>query len=64
MKAVFASTPAFRNFKDVMRRLIQVPKAEVDALVAQAKENSPRNSNPNAPGRKARKTRKRRGIAK
>jgi hypothetical protein len=57
MKVAFTSSPEFKKFKDVMRRLIQVPKAEVDELVAEAKESSLRNNNPNAPGRKRSKKR-------
>ena len=48
----FDSTPAFQHFKDVMRNLIAVPKAEVDELVRAAKESSPRKNNPSAAGRK------------
>jgi hypothetical protein len=39
--ASFDSTPAFQHFKDVMRRLIAVPKAELDAMVQKAKDASP-----------------------
>jgi hypothetical protein len=48
----FDSTPAFQHFKDVMRKLIAVPKAEVDKMVLISKEASPRKNNPQAPGRK------------
>lgn len=50
--ASFNSTPAFQHFREVMRKLIAVPKAELDQMVNAAKEASPRNSDPNAPGRK------------
>jgi hypothetical protein len=50
--APFESTLEFAHFKDVMGRLIQVPKAEVDVMVKEAADTSPRNGNPNAPGRK------------
>jgi len=48
----FDSTPQFQHFKDVMRKLIAVPKAEVDELVKASREASPRKNNPAAPGRK------------
>jgi hypothetical protein len=48
----FDSTPEFAHFTEQMRKLIAVPKARVDELVKQAKESSPRNGNPHAPGRK------------
>jgi hypothetical protein len=50
--APFDSTPEFQHFTDVMRKLIQVPKAEVDAMVKEAHDSSPRKGNPKAPGRK------------
>jgi hypothetical protein len=52
----FDSTPEFQRFKDVMRKLVAVPKAELDALVQAAKETSPRKGNPHAPGRKRAKS--------
>lgn len=55
----FNSTPEFQHFKSVMRKLIAVPKAEVDELVLASKESSPRKNNPNAPGRKRVKRSKR-----
>jgi hypothetical protein len=57
--ASFDSTPEFQHFKNVMRALVKVPKAELDAMVKTAKEESPRNDNPNAPGRKRAKRSKR-----
>jgi hypothetical protein len=48
----FESTPEFEHFRKVMRRVVGVPKKRLDALVKAAKENSPRNGDPNAPGRK------------
>jgi hypothetical protein len=53
MKAIpFDSTPEFQHFKDVMRGVLAVPKARLDALVEAAKEESPRKNNPHAAGRK------------
>jgi hypothetical protein len=48
----FQATPEFRRFKTIMRKLLKVPKVELDARVKLAKEQSPRAGNPNAPGRK------------
>jgi hypothetical protein len=42
-----------------MRKLIAVPKAELDELVKASKDESPRKGNPNAPGRKRSKRAKR-----
>ena len=50
--ASFDTTPAFQHFREVMRKLIAVPKAELDQMVQAAKDSSPRKGNPNAPGRK------------
>jgi hypothetical protein len=50
----FKATPEFRRFKGIMRKLLKVSKAELDARVRLAKEQSPRAGNPNAPGRKRR----------
>jgi hypothetical protein len=50
--AAFESTPKFAHFKAVMRRVLAVPKAELDELVERAKKESPRNGDPQAPGRK------------
>lgn len=50
--ASFDSTPEFAHFTNVMRKLIAVPKAELDAMVKQASESSPRNGNSHTPGRK------------
>jgi len=48
----FAATREFAHFKAVMRRLVAVPKVEVDAMVKATREKSPRVDNPAAPGRK------------
>lgn len=48
----FRATPEFRKFKGIIRRLLKVPKAELDKHVRVAKEKSPRIGNPNAAGRK------------
>jgi len=48
----FESSPEFRAFKRAMKKLLKVPKTELDALARYAKETSPRAGNPNAPGRK------------
>ena len=50
----FESTKEFVNFKRDMKRLLSIPKSELDELVRKAKENSPRVGNPNAAGRKKR----------
>jgi len=53
MKAApFDSTPEFQHFKEVMRGVLAVPKKRLDELVRLAKETSPRNGNPYAPGQK------------
>lgn len=49
----FDATPEFQHFTEVMRGVLSVPKKRLDELVAAAKENSPRNGNGSAPGRKA-----------
>jgi hypothetical protein len=48
----FESTPEFQHFKKVMRGVLAVPKKRLDELVEAARENSPRNGNPYAPGQK------------
>ncbi len=48
----FESTPEFQHFRDVMRKVIAVPKAELDARVKASADASPRKSNPRSPGRK------------
>jgi hypothetical protein len=48
----FEASPEFRRFKGIMRKLLKVPKAELDHRVRAAKAASPRAGNPNAPGRK------------
>jgi len=55
----FEATPEFGNSKAVMRRVLAVPKAELDALVERAAKESPRNNDRHAPGRKVKKTRQR-----
>jgi uncharacterized tellurite resistance protein B-like protein len=58
MKAApFDSTPEFQHFKEVMRQVLAVPKKRLDELVRAAKENSPRNGDPHAPGHKSVKRR-------
>jgi hypothetical protein len=51
----FVATPEFRRFRSGMKKLLKVPKAELDHRVRTAKRLSPRAGNPNAPGRKAHK---------
>lgn len=59
----FENTPEFKHFKKVMGEVIAVPKKRLDELVRAAKENSPRNGDPHAPGRKRRaKPRKQKRI--
>jgi hypothetical protein len=48
----FDSTPEFKHFKEVMRGVLAVPKERLDELVRKAKEESPRNGNLHAPGKK------------
>jgi hypothetical protein len=50
----FEASPEFRQLKSAMRKLIKVPKSELDNRVRAAKEASARVGNPNAPGRKRR----------
>lgn len=38
MAAEFEATPEFRHFRTVMRRVVAVPKAELDAMVKASKE--------------------------
>lgn len=54
----FDSTLEFQHFKEVMRGVLAVPKARLDELVKKAEKASPRNGNPNAPGRKRIKTKR------
>jgi len=51
--ASFDSTPEFQQYREAMRKLIAVPKTELDELVKAAKDASPRNGNTRAPGRKS-----------
>jgi hypothetical protein len=53
----FEVQPEFQRFKDIMRRLLAVPKSELDRKVRRAKKRSPRAGNPNAPGRKTKASR-------
>jgi hypothetical protein len=55
----FDSTPEFQYFREVMQSVLAVPKKRLDELVEAAKENSPRNGNPHAPGQKRVKRRSR-----
>ena len=48
----FKTSPEFKRFKNHMRKLLKVPKDELDHRVRTAKEKSPRFGNPNAPGRR------------
>jgi uncharacterized tellurite resistance protein B-like protein len=52
------STPEFQHFKEVMRGVLSVSKKRLDELVRAARENSPRNGDPYAPGQKRVKRRK------
>ena len=51
----FLGSPEFRRFRIGMKRLLKVPKSELDQRVLDAKETSLRIGNPNAPGRRARR---------
>jgi hypothetical protein len=55
-KEQFETAPELKRFRGIMRRLLKVPKSELDERVRAAKAVSPRAGNPNAPGRKPRKT--------
>jgi hypothetical protein len=55
----FDATPEFQHFREVMSGILAVPKARLDALVEQAKRESPRANNPEAPGKKRLVKRKR-----
>lgn len=48
----FECSPEFANFTVGMKKLLLVPKVEVDEMVRTAKEASPRVDNPKAAGRK------------
>jgi hypothetical protein len=48
----FERSPEFAIFKRGMKKLLAVPKAELDELVRESKEASPRAGNPKAAGRK------------
>lgn len=54
----FESTPEFERFRKGMRHILAVPKKRLDELVQAEKESSPRKGNPNAPGRKSTKKRR------
>jgi hypothetical protein len=49
----FLDSPEFRRFRTGMKKLLKVPKADLDHRVRTAKDLSPRVGNPNAPGRKS-----------
>ena len=49
----FEATPEFRKFKTAMRKILKVPKVDLDERVQRAKATSPRLGNPSAPGRKS-----------
>jgi len=57
----FDATPEFQQFKDVMRRVLAIPKGRLTALVREAREASPRKDNPHAPGQK--KQKRKRSVA-
>jgi hypothetical protein len=50
--AQFEALPEFLRFKTMMRRILAVPKRELDRRIRAEKKKSPRVGNPNAPGRK------------
>ncbi len=50
----FEASPEFAVFKRGMKKLLNVPKSELDEAVRMAKIESPRRGDPMAPGRKKR----------
>ena len=48
----FTASLEFRKFRTGMKQLLKVPKAKLDRLVEDARADSPRMGDPNAPGRK------------
>jgi hypothetical protein len=48
----FIESPEFRRFRTGMKQLLKVPKARLDRLVEDARADSPRMGDANAPGRK------------
>lgn len=48
----FEASLEFRKLKSAMRKILRVPKTELDGRVRHARETSPRISNPHSPGRK------------
>lgn len=48
----FENTPEFRRFREGLKRLLAVPKEDLDRRVREAKLNSERLDNPAAPGRR------------
>ena len=52
-KAAFERTLEFQHFKDVMKRLVAVPKAELDEQVRLHQEQSRKNPNRRGPKGKA-----------
>jgi hypothetical protein len=50
--SAFESTPEFQHFREVMKRIVSVPKAELDRRLEASKQASPRKDNPASPGRK------------
>jgi hypothetical protein len=48
----FGATPEFEHFKNVMRGVLAVPKERMEELLKEARDESPRKGDPNAPGRK------------
>ena len=54
-REAFEATPEFANFREGMKRLLQVPKVELDEAVREYAATSPRLGDKNAPGRKRKK---------
>ena len=48
----FRMTPKFRKFKGIMRRLLKVPKSDLDKMVKVSKNARRGSGTPNAPRRK------------
>jgi hypothetical protein len=57
----FDAQPEFDEFKCLMRETLQIPKNELDRQVKASKEASLRKNNPKAPGRKAKRRRRKNG---
>jgi hypothetical protein len=48
----FESKPEFQHFREVMKRVIKVPKAEINRRLKASSDASSRKDNPSSPGRK------------